>query len=485
MSAEEIKNLIAQGESETLEFKKSTAEIESAFKTVCAFLNGNGGIVVIGVNDSRKIVGLDVGDSMRKSIASHEVKIEPPIKLDISYPEVDSKTIVLIKVNAGNRAPYVYDGKPYQRIQSTTTRMPHEFYDELIASRDPVDFSWERFFAETDFDTIDTDLLLGIVRAGVESKRLPEIALREDPPKILERLNLMTNGRLNNAGVVLFGTQFMPAYPQCELRMAHFKGSTRKEFLDEKMLRGNVFTLLDEAMFFVKRNLPEAAKIEPGKLKRTETPLIPFSAVREAMINALCHRDYRSIGGSIMLAIYEDRMEIINNGGLLRGITIEQIKAGFSKQRNPIIADVFYKGCLIEKFGRGINEIMQECLSAGDPEPEFFSDNIQFKVTFRFPNAVDSLAQSIADAIKHSMGHYWDTLKAKNIYSSLTLRQLDIITILFISEGLKLTSILEKLKDPISDRQLRRDLQSLVKYGLVKSRGRAKKTEWFLVKNFD
>lgn len=445
----EIETMIETGESETVEFKKSTAELEAAFRTVCAFLNGVGGIVVLGVNNAGKVVGQDVADSTKKMIAAYIGKIEPHTQLDITYPKIKGRTIIVIKANAGTRAPYVYDGRPYQRRQSTTVAMPQHRYEELLAARNQINHAWEKCIANKKYEgLLDIELMLGIIRAGVDKKRLPESALREKPKKLLERLNLIDDSKMINAAVALFGTKFMPDYPQCQLKLAHFKGTTRKEFLDNNIIYGNVFHLLDEAMFFVRRNVPIAAKIENGKLERTETPPIPFTAIREAMINALCHRDYSSTGGSIGLAIYDDRMEIFNSGGLMQGMTIKQIKSGISRQRNPIIADVFYKCNMIEKYGRGIQEIIDECVSAGVPEPTFTSDNLEFKVTFKFATSIGRANQL-----------------QKSDLTKLSARQATILEIVKIAQNITTQEILTKLSElPIEAKQ---ELARLKKHGFV------------------
>jgi ATP-dependent DNA helicase RecG len=113
---------------------------------------------------------------------------------------------------------------------------------------------------------------------------------------------LRAEGRLLRAAVVLFGRRLMPDYPQCALRMARFKGTTKTEFLDNRQLHGHAFHILDEAMHFILRNIPIAGRIEAGKLERQDAPLYPPLALREALVNALCHRDYAIAGGAVNVA---------------------------------------------------------------------------------------------------------------------------------------------------------------------------------------
>lgn len=457
-----LTKLIQQGESETVEFKKSTAELEAAFRSICAFLNGQGGNVVIGVKNNGVIAGQQIEDSTKKDLAVFVKKIEPQPPIEISYPKISGKKLIHIQVQRGIRQPYTYDGRAYQRNQSTTERMPQHQYEELLSLRNPINHSWEKFLAEKDYlSYIDHDEILRIVRKGVEEKRLPEVALREEIPKLLERLHLTQHGHLMNAAVVLFSKKFMPDYPQCQLKLARFKGDNRIEFLDNNILYGNAFELLEAAMDFVRRNLSVAAKIETGKLERTETPLIPFPAIREALINALCHRDYSNLGGSVGIAIYSDYMEIFNDGGLPPGMSIEQLKSKpRSNPRNPIIADVFYKCALIEKYGSGIERIILTCKAANKPEPEFFSNNTEFRAIFRFTHETRS------------------AIVPTNI-RALTERQLTILNYLKHTP-LKTNELLKRLErtTSISESTLKRELKTLKAAGMVVSKGQARNTVW-------
>jgi ATP-dependent DNA helicase RecG len=161
----------------------------------------------------------------------------------------------------------------------------------------------------------------------------------------LDRLELRAEGQLLRAVVVLFGRKpFLAYYPQCGLRMARFKGVDKTEFLDNRQLHGHAFKLLDEAMHFILRNIPIAGHFEPGKMERQDTPLYPPLALREALVNALCHRDYTIAGGAISVAIFDDCLEISSTGLLPAGIPIAALKRKHrSLLRNPFIAGVFYQ----------------------------------------------------------------------------------------------------------------------------------------------
>lgn len=131
MDIEQIKSLVKQGESNTLEFKTSTAKLQAAFASIFAFLNGKGGTVLIGVKDKGQIIGQDVTDSTRLEIANEIKKIEPTASIDISYVKADeNKFVIVIHVYAGDHAPYIYDGRAFQRNESGTDRMSQHRYEQ-------------------------------------------------------------------------------------------------------------------------------------------------------------------------------------------------------------------------------------------------------------------------------------------------------------------------------------------------------------------
>jgi ATP-dependent DNA helicase RecG len=146
MDLNQIEEIIKQGELNTVEFKKSTGMLRAAFVTVCAFLNGDGGIIFIGVTDKGKIVGQEVSDKTRQEIANAISEIEQPAQsqISVSYVSVDDKKqVIVIKVKPGDHVPYVCDGKPFHRIESTSPKMPQHRYERLIIKRGQINHSWE------------------------------------------------------------------------------------------------------------------------------------------------------------------------------------------------------------------------------------------------------------------------------------------------------------------------------------------------------
>ena len=246
---------------------------------------------------------------------------------------------------------------------------------------------------------LDENAVIRAVRAGIRSGRLPEITIREELPVVLEKFDLLHDGKLNNAAAVLFGRKFYN-YPQCLLRLARFKGTTKEEFFDNQRAQGNIYELLDAAMTFCFKHLSLSAKVEG--LYREEELSIPYKALRECCINAFCHRTYAHPGSSVGIAIYDDRVEIENTGSFPADLPLaELLREHRSKPRNPIIANVLYKSDVLENWGRGISLMVNECRRVGIPDPEFHSDGEFVWVVFRY--------------IRHMAGQAADTTSADQL----------------------------------------------------------------------
>ena len=385
MEYQEIEALIALKESKNLEFKESTGQLDRSMETLCAFLNGDGGIVLYGVKDNGNVVGQEVSDSTKRAIAEAINRIEPFVSLEINYVRIPNSDKFVIIVNAEKQRfmrPFAYKGRAYLRIESTTTVMPQEQYNHLLMQRCGK-YGWEAMVnPDLKISDLDENAILGAVREGIRNGRLPEVTIREEIPTILRKFGLLRDGNLNNAAAVLFGVDFYD-YPQCLLRMARFKGTTKEEFIDNQRAQGNIYILLDAAMAFFFKHLSLSGKI--NGLYREEELSIPYTALRECCINSLCHRSYHHPGSSVSIAIYDDRVEVTNTGTFPADLSVERLMQEHdSKPQNPIIANVLYKSKILESWGRGIGTMVDECKRVGLPAPEFKTDGNFVTVVFKY-----------------------------------------------------------------------------------------------------
>lgn len=383
---EDIKKLISQAENEQVEFKETTGQLERGMETLCAFLNGEGGTVLFGVTDKGKIIGQEVADVTKRNIAEAINRLEPTATVQVSYtplPDSDKKIVVLYVESSKSIRPFCYKGRPYYRVESVTSTMPQTMYNQLLMIRDETKQRWELFEnTKLSLQEMDENEILKTVRLGIECGRLPENT-GNNISVILEKFGLLTNGILNNAAAILFANRELIEYPQCLLRLARFKGTDKMVFMDNQRVQGNLFKLLDAAMAFIFKHLSLSGTTE--SLEREEHLTIPYKAIREGIINALCHRQFRTPGGSVGIAIYDNRVEIENPGTFPCNWDMEKMKSEHcSEPRNPLIANVLYKRKLLENWGRGISLMTEECQKANLPEPEFKLSNGFVILVFRY-----------------------------------------------------------------------------------------------------
>ena len=353
MDIDKIKVLANEGESQRLEFKKSTANLKDIFQTICAFLNGDGGVILIGVEDNGNLVGQDVSDKTKREIGLEIAKIAPfsDSAIEVFYVPFASKRQLIVfhvTTDSTNR-PYTYAGRAYIRIQTDTFFMPPDHYQQLIMSNSQFQDQWEdQSLSNATIDDLDIAEILSTIKEGVFNGRIPEGFETNDPKKALTHLGLINDEQLTRAALILFGKKPEIKFPQCLLRLARFKGSDKLEFIDNKQVYGNVFHLIRSALSFANLHLPIASTFLKDSVKREDKPLFPISVLREAITNALCHRDYSFSGGSISFAIYDDRLEIWSYGLLPPGLSIGELgELNQSIPRNRRIANILYYHKLI------------------------------------------------------------------------------------------------------------------------------------------
>lgn len=468
MDINKLKELISKGESSHLEFKKTTGQLKAAFETLCAFLNGTGGTILIGVTDKGQIVGQQVNDKTLQDLARELSKIEPKATPVIHYITIDQdKQVIVIETMQGKHIPYAFDGRAYERNQSTTERMSQHRYEQLIIHRGQLNHNWDEYPA-TDYaiDDLDHEEIRRTIKEGVDLNRVSVKALNYSIEQTLKNLKLLNHGKLNNAAVVLYAKEADVIYSRCTIRLARFKGLDNiGDFIDNQRVTGNAFQLITAAIEFSLRYLPIASYFEPNNPQRIDQPAVPVLALREALINAVCHRDYTVRNATISLAIYDDRLEIWNVGELPHQLLIDNLREPHgSYPRNEKIADVFYKRGWIENWGTGTLRMIGYCKQNKTPEPEFIQYSGGFAVIFKFKEVMGAI------------------LSEKPPHSELTSRQNEIIEILSKVDDMPLKEIRGHLQNPPAERTLRVDLSELKRIGMISSRGQARFTTWFLIK---
>lgn len=248
------------------------------------------------------------------------------------------------------------------------------------------------------------------------------------------------------------------------LRMARFRGVDKLgDFIDNQRVHGNAFQLIKAATDFAMRHLPIASYFKPDQMQRIDQPAVPALALREALINAISHRNYQNRSATISLAIYDDRLEIWNNGTLPQELKIEDLrKPHESYPGNEEIATIFYKRGRVEGWGTGTLRMIGYCQNNGTPEPEFQEYSSGFATTFYFKEPMNT-------AVSMTM-------------PELTSLQDEILKILSSAERMTAAEISSCLMEKTAIRTLQENLAKLKEKGFLELTGKARTSKWSIKK---
>ena len=352
-------------ESETVELKELyTSDLR---KEIIAFANTNGGTIYIGVQDSGEIIGLDNADFIMQQISnSLRDSIRPDVSMftNIELMKEDSKFFIKITVNQGTKKPYYLSDKGlkptgvYVRSGTTSAPASKDAIRMMIKMTDGDSFEENRsLIQELTFNTLNDELQKrGLEFTEVQMKNLG----------ILSSDNIYTN-----MGLLVSD--------QCKhsIKFAIFQGTDKLVFKDRKELVGSLFVQLTDAYKTI--DFYNSTKATFHDLLRTDERDYPEDAIREALLNAIVHRDY-SFSGSTFINLYSDRLEIISLGGLVSGLSLEAAMLGASQTRNEKLASLFYIMKLIEAYGTGISKIIS-CYKGLPVQPKFENVEGAFRVT--------------------------------------------------------------------------------------------------------
>ena len=384
---EQLVALAAAGESETVEFKETTGTRREGTRTVCAFLNQAGGQALFGATRGGVLVGQQVSARTNEELSAELQQIDPPAFPTIERVRVDSgREVIVVGTSHGPVSPYSYRGSTYRRVGNTTVAMSADEYSRMLFERMHSEQRWENQPATGwSINDLEVGEIWRTAAEAIRSGRMEEPPSRE-PADLLRGLGLLRDGALLRAAAVLFGNRERLEFemPQCLLRIARFRGVDRMQFLDNRQFNGHAFALLASAERFLRDSVPIAGRFESDRFERIDEPLYPPLATREALANALCHRDYSIGGGSVGVAIYDDRLEVTSSGSLHFGLTPEKLFVPHeSRPWNPMIARTFYRRGIIEEWGSGTLKMADVAREAGLPTLEIEDANDCVTVCFR------------------------------------------------------------------------------------------------------
>jgi ATP-dependent DNA helicase RecG len=293
--------------------------------------------------------------------------------------EKSKKKIIVISVEENTSKPVFAFGRAYKRVGKTNQRLGQNEIRKL--SLQSANVSWDsQICRDASLDDIDEEKVVWFVKKARFERN---VTIESDTPlqEVLERLKLIKDGNLCNASILLFAKYPSNFFMQAETRCARFKGTEPIDFIDMKLFNGSIIDQRENAVAFVKEHIKLHAKIIGTD--RVETWEYPLEAIREAITNAICHRDYE-IASTVQVRIFDDRIEIWGVGPLPKPLTLKDlVKKHDSVLRNPLIAKSLFMIKYIEQWGTGTNRIIEACINHGLPQPLFEILSGSLVVTFR------------------------------------------------------------------------------------------------------
>ncbi|MCL2882540.1 MAG: putative DNA binding domain-containing protein [Coriobacteriia bacterium] len=364
--------LLSEGESNTVEFKESPDK--SLASEVCALANAEGGKVFIGVRDDGSIVGTDTSNAARSRIQDTISKVEPHLNVDIEVLD----NIIVLTVPEGPQKPYSCPTGFYLRSGPNSQKLDRDSILDFFQVEDRIHYD----------ETVRKDLPIterfneAAYKRYIRAAHISDVL---DKEAVLQNLNCagMADGKFcfTNAGALFFRTNDEDVkYRHAGIYCLLYKGTEKVNILDAKELNGDIVSNVDDALIFLKKHLNLSYKIKT--LQREEILELPEDALREAIINAACHRAYYEKGARTMVEVFDDRVDITNPGGIINGIN-EGNFGEISISRNPVVVSLFARIGYIEQAGTGIKRMRNAAKELGVAEPEFGLDGYFFTVTFK------------------------------------------------------------------------------------------------------
>ena len=430
-------------ESQNIEFKPAWRD--EYLKTICAFANTGGGTLLIGMGDKGKALGAENAERLLEDIPN-KIKNKLGVTPSVAIESRDGKNIMKVDIKSANM-PVSYNGKYYRRSGSTTSELngselTHFLLDKLGTTWDSLPTEINLAGADGVIDKDAVELFKSLTK-----KRIPALSETDSTEKIFRNLELVTeDNKLTKAALLLFGKNPQRYVNAAKTRVGRFRGS---EILDTVIADGSLFRQVEVATEAVKKHL--SVRFETRGIAREDIWDYPLDAVREAVINAVIHKDYLSTA-EIQIKIYDDKARFWNPGNLPEELSPEALKEEHSSYpRNRLIANAFYLAGLIEQWGSGTKRIVDLCKEQELPEPEYKEEQGGFGIWFY-----------------------------KDIYSEENLRKMElserqIKAVLYVKDHGKITNKDYREISGISKPTTTRDLADLVDKNILGIKGKGKR----------
>jgi ATP-dependent DNA helicase RecG len=434
-------------EQQNIEYKQSWHN--DYLKWVCGFANAQGGSIFIGKDHTGDIVNLLDYKHLMDEIPN-KIRNLMGITVEVNLFEKNENRFIEIVIPQYS-VPISLRGRYYYRSGSTKHELTGASLNEFLLEKSGK--TWDDVVEpRATLDDIDEQSIEVYLKAAENAGRLPEsdgLTISE----LLEKLRLTENGKLKRAAIILFGKDPGKFYPNTFVKIGRF-GKDDTDIIFQETEEGNLVSLLPAVLNQLNRKFL-IKLIDFEGMHRLEKGEYPVAAMREMILNALVHRNF--MGAPIQIRVYDNRISIWNEGFLPEGLTLESLKRSHpSRPRNPIIADVAFKGGYIDAWGRGTIKIIDTCKAAELPEPEMIERDGGFLLTI----------------LK-------DTLNKEHL-EKLGLNERQVKAIEYLKLNTSITNKEYQSLFDITDRTALRDLDDLVTKGLVQKKGEKKGTKYLL-----
>lgn len=353
-----VEQLLKFPENPSLCFFK-TIDVDNVVKAMVAMANGHGGTILIGVNDRHQVVGINVAKDTDCNIEKNiSTSVSPRLPYTLSAVEYKGKHVVILSVWEGASKPYLYNMEAYTMIDGNLCKAGANDLLVLFKDRSGHDESWERIRCYgADMSALDMDRIKNVL-AQIQQRSADFRTLTKE--EFLVKTGLVVSDVPTNAALLLFGKNPAQYLPQIRIRVSVFSGVDVRSLVEVRIFEGNLFDNVEQLTEYCSSLYGKTLRIDG--MYRKEIPMLPIVAFREALLNAMVHRDYSSHRSFLNIVVNADNMQIANYGTLPEGISVEALRTEHhSILRNPDIANVCYLCKLIEVAGSGTLRIIEEC----------------------------------------------------------------------------------------------------------------------------
>ena len=462
---------IISGESQNIEYKESWRD--EYLKWICGFANAGGGTIYVGVNDNKKIIGVDNSKRLMEDIPN-KIVTHLGIVADVNLLHEGKMDYIEIIVEPSN-IPIAYKGIYHYRSGSTKQELRGTALQQFILKK--MGRSWDDIGNDrATIDDIDRKAIDYFLRKGIEAQRIPEDQREASTKDILDSLGLIDNdGLLKNAAILLFGKNPLRFFPSIAFKIGRF-GKNEADLMFQDVIDGNIIQMADRVMQILQgKYLVSPVRFEG--MQRYETLEIPKEALREILYNAIAHKDYT--GPDIQMHVYDDHLEIWNEGELPLGYTEETLMGRHSsKPRNRNIANAMFKAGFIDTWGRGYMKIREGFEAAGIPMPKVqnFCGGVQVTVQrtkfMQMMNVGNNVGNNVASNVVSSV------VSVSQV--QLTERQQEIYKLIKANSFISSKQMSVVLS--VVHRTIQRDLAALQKAGIIIREGNTSAGHWVLLK---